>query len=157
MLHCLSLHVQSDSDALVDVDKATDNGYSSSPFAIKRRMEFGYMAELFLGVKGRLLFYAIMVVYLYGDLTIYAVSVPLTLADYTGTFHIGGLEFEDPYRAYVILFALLVGPFCFFDFQVISLLPVAFLPLIITNNICNRAQLGCNIPPWPHATLPLWQ
>lgn len=70
------------------------------------------------------------------------VSVPLTMADFTGPFSIGHLHFSDPYYgmrrvsavawvvvsqkhtgspcmlyslAYVILFAMMVGPFCFMN------------------------------------------
>lgn len=47
-------------------------------------------------------------------------SVPLTLEKYTGPFSIGSFEVEDAYRFYVVAFAVVVVPFCFFNFQVRS-------------------------------------
>jgi Transmembrane amino acid transporter protein len=95
---------------------ATEDYDPSASFKIKRRTEMGLMAEMFLGRRGVIFFYSIMVIYLFGDLTIYAVSIPLTLSDYAGG-NFGFVHFSDPYYCYVILFALFVGPFCFFDFQ----------------------------------------
>ena len=48
-------------------------------FFISQRTELGLMSEIFLGPAGIYFFYFIMIVYLFGDLTIYAVSVPLTM------------------------------------------------------------------------------
>jgi len=42
-----------------------------SVFEIRKRVELGKMAELFLGKRGRLFFYFVMIIYLYGDLAIY--------------------------------------------------------------------------------------
>jgi hypothetical protein len=72
---------------------------------------------MFLGRRGVMAFYVILIVYLFGDLAIYAgarirmasrgpmpydsrthaaVSVPLTLAKFTGSVSIGRMDFSDP-------------------------------------------------------------
>lgn len=118
----------------------------------------GKMAELFLGKKGRIFFYFVMIIYLYGDLAIYAgeckrllrflhipsslsltlisvsfaaiamcyrlfvrllaVSVPVTLNDYTGSFNLGSWHIGDPYYFFLVLFIIFVSPMCFMNFQV---------------------------------------
>ena len=50
-------------------------------FSILRKVEMSEMASLFLGSTGSCLFYASIIVYLYGDLAIYAVAVPKSLRD----------------------------------------------------------------------------
>lgn len=94
-------------------EQFSKDDHDSSPFAIKRRTELGFMSEKFLGKKGVYLFYGVMVVYLYGDLAIYGVSVPYSLYKVTGDIDIG----MDTYKFYVLLFSGLIGPFCFFDIQ----------------------------------------
>lgn len=86
-----------------------------SRFRIRRRFEFGTMSELFFGVWVQRLFYLVLAIYLFGDLAIYAVSVPVSLAQVTGGW--GGIDANDVYYLYLAIFAGLAVPFCFFDFQ----------------------------------------
>eukprot|EP00741_Cyanophora_paradoxa_P022705 tig00021494_g21927.t1 len=87
-------------------------------FEIDRRVELATLSDMFFGPRGRLLFFATLAAYLYGDLTIYAVSVPLTLARtlQTPALALGPLVLPA-YHAYLFCFAAFVLPFCFFNFQ----------------------------------------
>ena len=92
-------------------------------FVARRRVEFGRMASLFLDRKLQTLFYLMMIVYLYGDLAIYAVAVPDTLAKFSGPIDLGGgivFSAGEVYYFYLTIFALVVVPFCFFNFSVRS-------------------------------------
>lgn len=97
------------------------------------------MAELFFNKVGVVLFYLCMVLYLYGDLAIYAVAVPKSLRDVLCTFKHSGngsvdcenltlrnsdpcwesssLDRADVYRIMVAVFAVALGPFTFFNIQ----------------------------------------
>eukprot|EP00013_Stygamoeba_regulata_P007353 CAMPEP_0177631576 /NCGR_PEP_ID=MMETSP0447-20121125/1824_1 /TAXON_ID=0 /ORGANISM="Stygamoeba regulata, Strain BSH-02190019" /LENGTH=572 /DNA_ID=CAMNT_0019133071 /DNA_START=138 /DNA_END=1853 /DNA_ORIENTATION=- len=88
---------------------------SSTPFDIVRRVEMGPMANLFCGIAWEIFFYVLLVIYLYGDLAIYAAAVPTSLQAVTGGW--GPFSRDDVYYVYLALFAILVVPFCFFDFQ----------------------------------------
>lgn len=63
--------------------------YNENYFSIRKRIELGKLAEMFLGPVGKFLFYLVLVVYLYGDLAIYAVSVPTCLLQVTGPISFG--------------------------------------------------------------------
>ncbi|KAF4012918.1 hypothetical protein G4228_003730 [Cervus hanglu yarkandensis] len=89
-----------------------------------------------LSVLGVNLFYFCIIIYLYGDLAIYAAAVPFSLmqvtcsalgndscgveadAKYNDTDPCWGpLRRMDAYRTYLAVFTLLLGPFTFFDVQ----------------------------------------
>ncbi|ELK37083.1 Transmembrane protein 104, partial [Myotis davidii] len=110
----------------------------SSPnlFEITDRVEMGQMASMFFSKVGVNLFYFCIIIYLYGDLAIYAAAVPFSLMQVscsaTGndscgveadTKHNdtdlcwGPLRRGDVYRVYLAVFTLLLGPFTFFDVQ----------------------------------------
>jgi len=114
----------------------SDDGESVSPYEIKQRAEFGMIARLFLPPLGQVAMYFILVLYLYGDLAIYASSVPVSAAYFTGNTSIvmGQLVWTnnwsasanplcvdhtcvDLYYFYLILFSAFVLPFCFFRFE----------------------------------------
>lgn len=109
---------------------------SPNLFEITDRVEMGQMASMFFSKVGVNLFYVCIIVYLYGDLAIYAAAVPFSLMQVscsaTGndscgveadTKHNdtdpcwGRLRRVDVYRIYLAAFTLLLGPFTFFDVQ----------------------------------------
>eukprot|EP01116_Phalansterium_solitarium_P021969 TRINITY_DN7068_c0_g1_i1.p1 TRINITY_DN7068_c0_g1~~TRINITY_DN7068_c0_g1_i1.p1 ORF type:complete len:486 (+),score=94.24 TRINITY_DN7068_c0_g1_i1:164-1621(+) len=107
---------------------------TDSIFDITTRTEMGLMAELFLGRIGHKLFYVILVIYLYGDLAIYAVTVPLSLATVVHNTPDHGLQLgsliipgDALYYVYVALFSATIVPFSFFSFQKTKYLQIATL------------------------------
>lgn len=98
-------------------------------FEITQRTEVSLMADLFLGKKGKAAFYVVLVIYLLGDLAIYAVTVPKSLAYVTGGFRIGNIDLSamDAYRMYVVIFALVVVPLSLFNFQKTKYLQIGTL------------------------------
>ncbi|XP_032231273.1 transmembrane protein 104 [Nematostella vectensis] len=111
------------------VDMKENNLYD-----IKVRVEMGQMAKLFYNKWGLKLFYLCLVVYLYGDLAIYAAAVPKSLTQIScGTLysHVnqtngtsdelapcwGTLSTGNVYRIYLLIFSLALGPFSFFNVQ----------------------------------------
>ncbi|XP_061031717.1 transmembrane protein 104 isoform X1 [Eubalaena glacialis] len=108
---------------------------SPNLFEITDRVEMGQMASMFFNKVGVNLFYFCIIIYLYGDLAIYAAAVPFSLmqvtcalgndscgveadAKYNDTdLCWGPLHRVDAYRIYLAVFTLLLGPFTFFDVQ----------------------------------------
>ncbi|XP_058531602.1 transmembrane protein 104 isoform X1 [Ochotona princeps] len=109
---------------------------SPSLFEITDRVEMGQMASMFFSKVGVNLFYFCIIIYLYGDLAIYAAAVPFSLMQVTcsaigndscgvdaDTRHNdtdqcwGPLRRVDAYRIYLAAFTLFLGPFTFFDVQ----------------------------------------
>ncbi|KAM6175997.1 transmembrane protein 104 [Erethizon dorsatum] len=105
-------------------------------FEITDRVEMGQMASMFFNKVGVNLFYFCIIVYLYGDLAIYAAAVPFSLMQVTCSASgndscgveadtkyndtdlcWGPLRRVDAYRIYLAVFTLLLGPFTFFDVQ----------------------------------------
>ncbi|XP_036921944.1 transmembrane protein 104 isoform X1 [Sturnira hondurensis] len=105
-------------------------------FEITDRVEMGQMASMFFNKVGVNLFYFCIIVYLYGDLAIYAAAVPFSLMQVscsaTGNDSCGleadakrndtdqcwgPLRRVDAYRIYLAVFTLFLGPFTFFDVQ----------------------------------------
>eukprot|EP01125_Pyxidicula_operculata_P012092 TRINITY_DN3965_c0_g1_i1.p1 TRINITY_DN3965_c0_g1~~TRINITY_DN3965_c0_g1_i1.p1 ORF type:complete len:469 (-),score=27.33 TRINITY_DN3965_c0_g1_i1:58-1464(-) len=113
------------------INKKEDEG---NTFYIRSKIEVSEMAETFLGPIGNKLFFAVMIIYLYGDLAIYAVAVPNSLVEVTGAWVIGN-NMVDEYKVYWIylsFFTVLLVPFTFFDFQKTRYLQIATL---ITRNV----------------------
>ncbi|XP_076440935.1 transmembrane protein 104-like [Babylonia areolata] len=113
-------------------------------FEITQRVELGKMAKMFFGKAGVLLFNICIIVYLYGDLSIYAVAVPKSLRDVACTYSGGanssfnqtvgdgdkcwetsGLSRDNVYRIFVTVFFLLLGGFVFFNVQKTKYLQIA--------------------------------
>lgn len=108
---------------------------NGSEFEITQRVEMGKMAKMFFNTYGVFLFNLCIIVYLYGDLSIYAVAVPKSLRDVACTYAgvnntcnqtVGNddpcwegvdLTRENAYRVFVFIFFLLLGPFVFFNVQ----------------------------------------
>ncbi|XP_068193791.1 transmembrane protein 104 [Antennarius striatus] len=108
------------------------SGGHQDPFDIVERMEMGQMASMFFNKVGVNMFYICIIVYLYGDLAIYAAAVPISLMEVTCGNHscsAGGLKYndtdpcwgpvtrKDAYRVFLSIFTLLLGPFTFFNAQ----------------------------------------
>lgn len=114
------------------------NAESSDVFDISMRTELGHMAVLFFNKVGVLLFNLCIVIYLYGDLAIYAAAVPKSVRDIACTFkhpHNASnctnteLVDSDPcwygdqltrsamYRVCVAGFFIVLGGFTFFNIQ----------------------------------------
>ncbi|XP_005093838.1 transmembrane protein 104 [Aplysia californica] len=134
-------------------------------FEITERVEMGSMAFMYFNKIGLSLFHLCIIVYLYGDLAIYAAAVPKSLRDVVCSFRKNssncnetevdtdpcwseGLNINrmDAYRIFVAAFLVLLGPFVFFNVQKTKYLQIftsvarwtAFLVMIILTSI----QLG---------------
>uniref|UniRef100_A0A3P9HLF6 Transmembrane protein 104 n=1 Tax=Oryzias latipes TaxID=8090 RepID=A0A3P9HLF6_ORYLA len=101
-------------------------------FDIVERVEMGQMASMFFNKVGVNMFYICIIVYLYGDLAIYAAAVPISLMEVAcgnRSCSAGGVKFNDTdvcwgpvtradaYRVFLSVFTLLLGPFTFFNAQ----------------------------------------
>ncbi|XP_078510601.1 transmembrane protein 104 [Lissotriton helveticus] len=145
---------------------------SVDSFAIVERVEMGQMASLFFNKVGINLFYFCIIIYLYGDLAIYAAAVPMSLMQVTctsgnqsctvtdGTKNDteqcwGPIRRIDAYRIYLISFTLLLGPFTFFNVQKTKYLQImtslmrwiAFIIMIILALIRISKGQGQGHPP----------
>ncbi|XP_074647838.1 transmembrane protein 104-like isoform X2 [Tubulanus polymorphus] len=144
-------------------------------FDISERVEMGQMAALFFNKIGLNLFYLCIIIYLYGDLAIYAAAVPKSVMDaactYTGVVNGTGcnvsLTMDDPcwpsvqidrgniYRVFVAAFCLLVGPFVFSNVQKTKYLQIfttvmrwaAFIIMIVLAVIRLAKGKGQGHPP----------
>ncbi|XP_071106708.1 transmembrane protein 104-like [Haliotis cracherodii] len=118
----------------LDVDKLFD---------ISERIEMGKMAKMFFNSVGEKLFYLCIVIYLYGDMSIYVAAVPKSLRDTVCTWRpfnetncnkslsdtepcwtSSSLTRMDAYRIFVACFILALGPFVFFNVQKTKILQV---------------------------------
>ncbi|XP_030649637.1 transmembrane protein 104 [Chanos chanos] len=101
-------------------------------FDIVERVEMGQMASMFFNKVGVNMFYICIIVYLYGDLAIYAAAVPISLMEVACGNHScsagsvkyndtdscwGPVRRKDAYRVFLSVFTLLLGPFTFFNAQ----------------------------------------
>ncbi|CAL8264674.1 transmembrane protein 104 [Gadus morhua] len=101
-------------------------------FEIVERVEMGQMASMFFNKVGVNMFYICIIVYLYGDLAIYAAAVPISLMEVACGNHScsagtvkyndtdlcwGPVTRNDAYRVFLAAFTLLLGPFTFFNAQ----------------------------------------
>ncbi|XP_076853357.1 transmembrane protein 104 [Brachyhypopomus gauderio] len=103
-------------------------------FEILERVEMGQMASMFFNKVGVNMFYICIIVYLYGDLAIYAAAVPMSLMEvacgnnscragspvlkYNDTDSCWGpVKRKDAYRVFLAIFTVFLGPFTFFNAQ----------------------------------------
>lgn len=84
-------------------------------FSIVTQTELGLCAEQFLGRIGKFLFYLVIIFYLYGDLAIYAVSVPKSVLKVTGP--IFSLSEVNTFRIFALIFAIIIVPICYLSFS----------------------------------------
>uniref|UniRef100_A0A0B7AHL8 Amino acid transporter transmembrane domain-containing protein n=1 Tax=Arion vulgaris TaxID=1028688 RepID=A0A0B7AHL8_9EUPU len=133
-------------------------------FEITQRVEMGTMAVMYFNRVGMIFFHLCIIIYLYGDLAIYAAAVPKSLRDVVCTYNSSineTLSDDDPcwpgsvtvnrmnaYRIFVAVFVVLLGPFTFFNVQKTKYLQIltsaarwiAFLMMIILT--CIRLAEG---------------
>ncbi|KAM4692528.1 transmembrane protein 104 [Rhinophrynus dorsalis] len=144
----------------------------SDPFEIVERVEMGQMASMFFNKVGVNLFYLCIIIYLYGDLAIYATAVPLSLVQVTcfsGNQSCetqggerndtdpcwGAVRRIDAYRIYLAIFTLCLGPFTFFNVQKTKYLQIltslmrwiAFIIMIVIALVRIGAGEGAGHPP----------
>ena len=142
-----------------------------SPYQITERVEVTYMGELLGSPRMRTFFSVMLMVYLYGDLAVYAVTIstalssvarlpfdhPAVVPDSGST---GGLEDDDDrlsYSIYLLCFAVLTLPIAFLDFQKSAWLQYttcavrnsAFFTMVIVMAIHTQTD-GAGIPPSAH-------
>ncbi|KAG7459584.1 hypothetical protein MATL_G00212100 [Megalops atlanticus] len=111
---------------------SVQRGVSVDHFDIVERVEMGQMASMFFNKVGVNMFYICIIVYLYGDLAIYAAAVPISLMEVACGNHScsagsvnyndtescwGPVRRKDAYRVFLSIFTLLLGPFTFFNAQ----------------------------------------
>lgn len=131
--------------ALDSVDEQDVN-----PYEITKQMELGQMARMFFNRVGTVFFNMCIVIYLYGDLAIYAAAVPKSLRDIACTYKIPhnnsgnstktcSMTLSDDdncwesstisrmsmYRVFVAAFFLVLGGFTFFNVQKTKYLQLA--------------------------------
>ncbi|XP_063681472.1 transmembrane protein 104-like isoform X2 [Bolinopsis microptera] len=109
-------------------------GGSRYSFRISKRIEMAEMAEIFFNKVGVVLFYVAVIIYLYGDLAIYTVAVPKSLAnvscipdlrdEHNVTLCWNGVSHDAAYRIFVLIYVLCIGPFVFFNAQKTTLLQI---------------------------------
>ncbi|TYZ63287.1 hypothetical protein PybrP1_009076 [[Pythium] brassicae (nom. inval.)] len=91
-------------------------------FDLSKKMELAQMAETLFSRNGNIAFYACVIVYLFGDLAIYAVAVPKSMREivcprpsptasrWRCSEH---LDSSQLYKLFVVAFGLLLSPFAF--------------------------------------------
>ncbi|XP_049602113.1 transmembrane protein 104 isoform X1 [Syngnathus scovelli] len=108
------------------------SGSTVDHFDIAERVEMGQMASMFFNKVGVNMFYICIIVYLYGDMAIYAAAVPISLMEVACGNHScsagavkyndtdacwGSVTRKDAYRVFLSIFTVLLGPFTFFNAQ----------------------------------------
>jgi len=70
-----------------------------------------------------------LIIYLYGDLAIYAVAVPRSLATVTQGIWLGSnyINQDDVYYLYLLFFSIFIVPWTFFNFQKTKILQLLTL------------------------------
>lgn len=124
----------------------------------------GDIAALYLNKFGHILFFVSLCIYLYGDLAIYAAASGKTIVNLScnngnssENFNVkcwdnSDLTKLDMYRVYIMIFALVVGPFTYFNLQktkylqffTISIRWIAFAIMVTlaTIRLIKLGQLG---------------
>nr|XP_004226232.1 transmembrane protein 104 isoform X3 [Ciona intestinalis] len=114
--------------------RSSINSNTTSMFSITRAVEMGQMADMFFNKIGRILFYVCIIVYLYGDLAIYAAAVPKSMRDIVcGNMSCSTNDSNPPqdgdicwgttitrnnvYQIFLALFTIVLGPFTYFSVQ----------------------------------------
>ncbi|XP_013387562.1 transmembrane protein 104 isoform X2 [Lingula anatina] len=130
--------------SLINEGGAKPNQTKADFYDITERVEMGKMASMFFHRIGVLAFYVIIAIYLYGDLAIYAAAVPKSMRDVACVYRPANLSCNatvpddelcwggntwkisrmNAYRVFVAAFAVLLGPFTFFNVQKTMLLQI---------------------------------
>lgn len=129
--------IKQDSDSYSESDETNEETAIINPnrvtrryFTLNNKVELGEMAKLYFNKTGLICFYLSLCIYLYGDLAIYVTAISKTVVDLSCNNYNNDTEnylvkcwdsFKiskiDLYRIFVILFALSVGPFSYFNIQ----------------------------------------
>uniref|UniRef100_A0A3Q2XA07 Transmembrane protein 104 n=1 Tax=Haplochromis burtoni TaxID=8153 RepID=A0A3Q2XA07_HAPBU len=148
----------------------TERSGQADHFDIMERVEMGQMASMFFNKVGVNMFYICIIVYLYGDLAIYAAAVPISLMEVACGNHScsagsvkyndtdpcwGSVTRKDAYRVFLSVFTVLLGPFTFFNAQKTKYLQIltslmrwiAFTMMIILAVIRIGKDHGAGHPP----------
>lgn len=98
-------------------------------YHVNTNIELGEIASLYLNKMGHFIFFSSLCIYLFGDLSIYAAASGKTLVnlccdsknnteDYSTTcFENYEVTKMTMYRIFVAIFAILIGPFTYFNIQ----------------------------------------
>lgn len=107
----------------------------SSLYTLDRKVEIGELSEIFMGRAGQALFFITIIVYLLGDLAIYATTIADALARVTGGWKIGSavLSETDAYYVYVLCVLIVVAPLGFLNFNSPYVKYLQFLTMAIRN------------------------
>ncbi|XP_051888615.1 transmembrane protein 104 isoform X2 [Pristis pectinata] len=122
-------HERSETRPILSVQRTS----TYNAFDIVERIEMGQMASMFFNKVGVNMFYICIIIYLYGDLAIYAAAVPYSLTEVvcgnqscSAVSKVkpndtdpcwGSIRRIDAYRIFLTAFSLLLGPFTFFNVQ----------------------------------------
>ncbi|KAL7061722.1 hypothetical protein AAHC03_01870 [Spirometra sp. Aus1] len=113
-----------------ELDENVKSDVFPEDFEVSRKFELGEIVSIVAGKTWTAVFYATITIYLYGDLSIYAAAVPKSLRDvscksvhngssvlneYAPCWPDGRFSRMNVYRVYLTGFALLLGPFFFFN------------------------------------------
>ncbi|XP_078257366.1 transmembrane protein 104 isoform X1 [Rhinoraja longicauda] len=158
---------RSETRPILSVQRANTN----NAFDIVERIEMGQMASMYFNKVGVNMFYICIIIYLYGDLAIYAAAVPYSLTEVVcGNQSCsavsklkpndtdpcwGSIRRIDAYRIFLTAFSLLLGPFTFFNVQKTKYLQIitslmrwiAFIIMIILALIRISKGRGEGHPP----------
>ncbi|XP_018325253.1 transmembrane protein 104 homolog [Agrilus planipennis] len=121
-------YLDSDEAEEVDVNEETAIIYRPTGrfYSMTKQFELGQIAKLYYNRTGQVLFYIVLCVYLYGDLSIYVAAIGQTLTDITCGINSTNITFADVcsesipmakekvYHVWLIVFIGLIGPFSFF-------------------------------------------
>ncbi|KAJ8936139.1 hypothetical protein NQ318_022221 [Aromia moschata] len=135
----IQLHKINESEVTVDTDSEIDNTTEEtailsvnrhhSYYSLNTKVELGEIAALYLNKFGHILLFTSLCVYLFGDLAIYAAASGKTIVNLscevyndTENFHVNcwssyNFTKMEMYRICVTTFALVVGPFSYFNVQ----------------------------------------
>lgn len=107
------------SDAGADSPLLESGSSHSSLYSLNRKVEIGELSEIFMGRAGQALFFITIIVYLLGDLAIYATTIADTLARVTGGWTVGNIVLSetDAYYVYVLCVLIVVSPLGFLNFN----------------------------------------
>ena len=118
------------------------NGDPNTIYDISQLTEFGIMMDMLYPQWGKTAWFVIIIVYLYGDLAIYAVFLPLTLAEIFPTLNVGSLNLVDKrsvVNVYIATMAACTIPLIYFDIQKTKYLQAL---TFVTRNLTFWIMLG---------------
>ena len=122
----------------VDELEAEDMQATYSLFKISRQVELGGMVSMFCNGAWKAFFNFAFLLYLFGDLVIYASTIAKALVLYTGPVELGGtlLDATDQYKLYLAIFSVFVVPLsCLSSFEKMKYFSYLALAMRVTSFI----------------------